>query len=93
MKKVGILLYYTLHDACVLQSHLILCDPLDCRPPGFSVHGILQANILEWVARLFSRGSSQPIPLTFHALAGGFFTSATWEAHVIPYFMVKLIFQ
>ena len=39
----------------VLHAHLlllcpILCDPMDCSPPGFSVHGILQARILEWVA-------------------------------------------
>ena len=37
------------------------CDPMDCSPPGSSVHGILQARILEWVAILFSRGSSRPI--------------------------------
>ena len=35
-----------------------LCDPMGCRLPGFSVHGILQARILEWVAVPFSRGSS-----------------------------------
>ena len=35
-----------------------LCDPMDCSPPGSSVHGILQARILEWVAISFSRGSS-----------------------------------
>ena len=36
-----------------LQIHVcaqLLCDPMDCSPPGFSVHGILQARILEWVA-------------------------------------------
>ena len=33
-----------------LQSCLTLCDPMDCSPPGFSVHGILQARTLEWVA-------------------------------------------
>ena len=33
---------------------------MDCSLPGFSVHGILQARILEWAANLFSRGSSQP---------------------------------
>ena len=37
-----------------------LCDPMDCSPPGSSVHGILQARILEWVAIPFSRGSSTP---------------------------------
>ena len=34
------------------------CDPMDCNPPGSSVHGIFQARILEWVAIPFSRGSS-----------------------------------
>ena len=34
----------------VAQSCLTLCDPMDCSPPGSSVHGILQARILEWVA-------------------------------------------
>ena len=43
-----------------LQSRLTLCDPMDCSPPGSSVHGILQARILEWVAMPFSRKSSQP---------------------------------
>ena len=48
--------------ACVLshfQSRLTLHDPMDCNPPGSSVHGILQARILEWVAMPSSRESSQ----------------------------------
>ena len=40
------------------ESCLTLCNPIDCRPPGSSVHGISQARILEWVAISFSRGSS-----------------------------------
>ena len=44
----------------ITQSCLTLCDPTNCSPPGFSVHGILQARILEWIAIPFSRGSSQP---------------------------------
>ena len=44
----------------VTQSCLTLCDPLDCSPPGSSVHGILQARILELVAVSSSKGSSQP---------------------------------
>ena len=44
----------------VTQSCLTLCDPIYCSPPGFSVHGILQARLLEWVAISFSRGSSWP---------------------------------
>ena len=51
-------------NACMhaksLQSCLTLCDPMDSSPPGSSVHRILQARILEWVAISFSRGSSQP---------------------------------
>ena len=43
-----------------LQSCLTLRDPVDTSPPGSSVHGILQARILGWVAISFSRGSSQP---------------------------------
>ena len=42
-------------SSSVTQSFLTLCDPMD-----YSVHGILQARILEWVAFPFSRGSSQP---------------------------------
>ena len=44
----------------VTQSCCTLCDPMDCSPPGSSVHGILQAKILEWVAISFSRASSPP---------------------------------
>ena len=44
----------------VTQSYLTLCDPMDCSPPGSSVHGILQARILTWVTMSFSRGSSRP---------------------------------
>ena len=42
----------------VAQSCLTLCDPMDYSPPGSSVHGILQAGILEWAAISFSGGSS-----------------------------------
>ena len=44
----------------VAQSCLTLCDLMDYSLPGFSVHGIVQARILEWVAMPFSRGSSPP---------------------------------
>ena len=43
----------------VAKSCLTLYDPLDCSPPGSSVHGIFQTRIMEWVAISFSRGSSQ----------------------------------
>ena len=43
-----------------VQSCPTLCDPMECSPPGSSLHGILQARVLEWVAISFSRGSSRP---------------------------------
>ena len=53
-----------------LQSYPTLCNPMDSSPPGSSVHGILQARILEWVAMPCSRGSSGPrdLNLCFHQL-------------------------
>ena len=58
------------------QSCLTLCDPVDCSPPGSSVHGILQAGILERVAIPFSRGSSQPRDQTeVSCIAGRYFTT------------------
>ena len=61
----------------VAQSNPTLCDPMD-----YIVHGILQARILEWVAFLFFRRSSQPRDRTqVSCIAGRFFTSwATREA-------------
>ena len=62
---------------CVLvtQLCLTLCDPTNCSLPGFSVHGILQARIQEWIAIPFSRGSSQPGDLSLlSCIAGRFFT-------------------
>ena len=46
--------------AKLLQSRPILCDPVDCSPPGSSVHGVLQARVLEGAAMPSSRGSSRP---------------------------------
>ena len=43
-----------------LQFYLTLCNPMECSPPGSSVHGIFQARILEWGMISYSRGSSQP---------------------------------
>ena len=45
----------------------LTCNPKNCSPPGSSVHGILQARILEWVAISFSRGTSQPRNWTLQA--------------------------
>ena len=43
--------------AKLLQSHLTLCDPMDCSPPGSFVHAIFQERIQEWVAMPSSRGT------------------------------------
>ena len=69
--QVSLLVLSTKEDPCFFwcqwkavcvraQSCPTLCNPMDCSPPGSSVHGILQARILEWVVISFSRGSFQP---------------------------------
>ena len=66
----------------VAQLCLTLCDPMDYSPPGSSVHEILQTRILEWVAMVFSRGSSQPRDRTWVSCIAGrrFILWATREA-------------
>ena len=60
----------------VTKLCLTLCDPVDCSSPGSSIHGILQARILEWVAISFSRGSFQPRDRTWvSCIAVRFFTN------------------
>ena len=59
-----------------LQSCLTLWDTMDSSPPGSSLHGSLQARILEWIAVASSRGSSRPRDQTgLSCIAGGFFTA------------------
>ena len=70
-----------------LQLCPALCDPMDCSPPGFSVHGVPQARILEWVAIRIPRDRPSPgiklASFMFPALAGRFFTTGTsCEAHL-----------
>ena len=74
---------------CVL-SHVWLCDLMDCRLPGFSVHGIFQARILEWVIISLSRWSSRPrdwtrISCTTCTGRRVLYHCATWEAHCTSY--------
>ena len=59
-----------------------LCNPMDCSPPGSSVHGTLQARILEWVAISSSRGFSQPRDRTRVSCTGGqiLYHCTTWKA-------------
>ena len=70
----------------VIQSCLILFDPMDCSLPGSSSLGIFQAKILEWVAISFSRRSSRPRDQTrISCFPGRFFTIwATWEP-ILPH--------
>ena len=71
----------------VAQSCPTLCNPMDCNLPGSSIHGILQARILEWVAMPSSRASSQPRDWTqVSCITDGSFT--VWEqvrAHTHPH--------
>ena len=71
--------------ACSVMSNS--CDLIDCGPPGSSVHGIIQARMLECIAISFSRGSSWPRDWTHVSYVfciGRFFTtSPTWEAQVL----------
>ena len=62
------------------QSSPILCDPVDCSPPGSSAHGILQARILEWVAMPSSRGSSKPRDLSHVSYVS---CNGRWKWHLV----------
>ena len=73
----------------VTRSCPTLRDSMDCSPPGFSVHGILQARILEWVTIPISRGSSWPRDqIKVSCIAGRFFIV---RATTIPYSLLKVI--
>ena len=76
----------------VAQSCPTLCDPMDYGLPGFSVHGIFQARILEWVAISFSRGSSQPRDRTCISCMTGrsFNPSAIWQMKSISVFILRV---
>ena len=67
---------------CLVTQWWLFCEPMDCSLPGSSVHGILQARLLEWVAVPVSRGSSQPRNRTqvSHIAGGSFTVWATKEA-------------
>ena len=88
----------------VLSSANLLCvckslscvwlfvTPMDCSPPGSSIHGIFQARILEWVAISFSRRSSWPRDGTrVSCIAGRFFTvwATGWDIATQLYFNLK----
>ena len=67
----------------IAQSCPTVCNPTDCSPPGSSVHRILQARILEWVAMSSSRRASQPRDQTqISCIVGRFFT--IWTTREVP---------
>ena len=73
----------------VTQSCPTLCNPMDCRLPGSSIHGIFLARVLEWVAISFSRGSSQTRDWTgvSHIVGRRFTVWATREVITSPWLM------
>ena len=77
----------------VVQLCPTLCDSMDCSLSGSSVHGIVQARILEWVAIPFSRGCSQPRDQTWvSCIAGRFFTIYT-QTHTYIYILFWILFH
>ena len=90
---------HTHHTHCccsVTQSCLTLWNPMDCSPPGSSVHGISQARTLEWVTIFFSRGSLQPRDGTSFSCIGRWvlYDWATREApHIYIYIHVCVYLQ
>ena len=74
----------------VAQLCLTLCDPMDCSLSDFSVHGIFQTRLLEWVVMSFSRGSSQPRDQTrVSRIVGRHFTLwATRLDHMVILFLI-----
>ena len=79
------LIYYFIESESVSRSVVPLCNPMDCSPPGSSVHEILQERTPQWVAISFSRGSSWPRDRTWVShIVGRFYTLwATREAPLL----------
>ena len=76
------------HFSCVRLS---VHDLMGCSPPGSSVHRMLQARILEWVAIAFSRGADLPVSGIEPGIAGRFFT--IWAAFLHIHYMIWVIIQ
>ena len=74
-----------MHEYSVAQSCTTLGNPMDCSLPGSSVHGILQARILEWVAISSCRGSTQGLNPSLLCLLH-------WQANSFIYLFYDVIF-
>ena len=81
------------HVHAQLLSRVWLCNPMDCNPPGSSVHGTFQARTLEWVAISSSRGSSWPRDQTCVSciVRRILYHWATWEATRSCYYLSWLL--
>ena len=82
---------------CMLSCGHLFCDPMDCSPSGFSVHGIFQARILEWVAISSSRGSSQ-CRVWIHICVSWIdrrilYHWATWEALLVLMYTQNVLYN
>ena len=77
----------------VVQSCLMLCDAIDCSPPGSSVHEILQAGILGCVAIPFSRGSSWPRDQTWVFCIASRFFFTIWTTREVLIVLVGILPQ
>ena len=80
----------SVRSSLVTKLLRLFCHPVDCGPPGASVHGILQSRVMQWVAISFSSGSSWPRDRTqVSHIAGSFFTIwATREAQ--PWHLIRI---
>ena len=86
------LVHACMHACFIAQSYLTLCDNMDCSPPGSSVHGVLQARMLEWVAIPSYRGSSLPRDQTqVSHTAGRFFTVWATRGIEINWCMMSIL--
>ena len=80
--------------AKLLQSCLTLCDPMKCGWPGSSLHGIVQARTLEWIAVTISRGSSWPESqnnISYFSCIGSQVLYTTSSDMVISYYIMKIL--
>ena len=84
LMNIGLFPLFDYYSTVKSLSRVRLCDPMDCSLPGFSVHGIFQARVLEWVAISFSRGSSWPRDRTqVSCIAGRRFTLWATRSSII----------
>ena len=92
---VAVCIYiFSIIGGLAAKSCPTLCNPMDCGPPGFSVHGISQARILKWVAISFFTGSSPPRDWTWvSCFTGRFFTNWATRAALSIFRCCQILLQ